>query len=195
MTPTNMNMTTMNQQSNVMDSESIPSPTPTTETNPAPKPALTNPDCCLESVQKELNQLPNFEDTHEEFKKARAEKRMNSRLRRIESEQRAAIMTAIEEKMEEARRNFKLREPTTDGTIPSYSSPFEQMVAEEEARNKLIAIEQEQQEAFLKYILARRELKEGEEMPPDDFTEILKYDKSPRFPLDLIEPTPKGQTK
>ena len=179
-----------------MDSESIQSPTPSIETTTAPKPAAINPEShwCFESVQRELNQLPNLQNKCDEFKKARAEKRMNSRLRRIESEQRAAIMTAIEEKMEEARRNFKLREPTTDGTIPSYSSPFEQLVAEEEARNKLIAIEQEQKEAFLKYILARRELKEGEEMPPDDFTEILKYDKRPTFPLDLIEPNPRNQT-
>jgi hypothetical protein len=181
MTPSNMNMTTTTQQSIVMDKESSPAPTLPTETTNATEPAIIKfgPQWCSESVQKELNQLPDFEDRYDEFKKARAEKRMDGRLRRIEAEQKTVLMAEMAQKMEEARRNFKLRKPTNDGTIPNYSSPFEQMVAEEEARNNLIAMEREQKEAFLKYILARRGLKEGEEMPPDEFTEILKYDKRP----------------
>ena len=115
--------------------------------------------------------LPQFPNTHEEIKKAKAEKRLNARLRKIEVEQKAALLEECQQREEEERRIFESRK--TQGLPPL---PEEDIFREMRQRQELRALEQEQKEELLRLVLEKRAKELGDKWP-----EIEAKSKMPQY--------------
>ena len=98
-------------------------------------------------------QPPAFPDSADDIKRARAERRLNASLKRMEIEQKAVLLAESQQRMKEARRAVESR-PATSSDHPSSLPPgFENMFQEMKAREELIAMEREQKEELLKNTL------------------------------------------
>jgi len=121
--------------------------------------------------------LSRFEALSEKNKKARAEKRLMATLRRMEIEQKAALMVEAKEQLEAARRKFETEEPSSvDYPLPPFPVTIEDFFRAERERERLIALEREQKEELCRQVQVKRARELG-----DDWPRIQAMSQDPRF--------------
>jgi hypothetical protein len=127
------------------------------------------------------NQSPTVEETLDEIKKARAEKRLDASLRRMEIEQKARLLAESQQRMAEARRTFESRGVAKDEDTPGFPSTIEDIFREQKARQELLTMEREQKERLLQESLEMQGRLLGEERPAArDPLEAARFDHIPK---------------
>ncbi len=155
-------------QPNVMASNAI-NPLPSTQ---ATKQEAITPklqrwiDFCEQTANEmgtldQYNPQPPFTDNYEDTKKAKAEKRLMAKLKKMEVVQKAALLAEAQKRLEEARRNFEAQEQPPYDYTNEPPSLIEDMKANEELR----ALEREQKEALYKEYMEKRAKEAGDDWP------------------------------
>ena len=127
------------------------------------------------------NQSPTVEETLDETKKARAEKRLDAGLRRMEIEQKARLLAETQQRMAEARRTFESRGVAREEQMAGFPSTMEDMFQAMKAREDLLAMEREQKERLLQESLEMQGRLLGEEWPiARDPLEAARFDHIPK---------------
>jgi multidrug efflux pump subunit AcrA (membrane-fusion protein) len=189
------------QQLNVMASEAIlttPPATEATNANEAPNsPKLRRWVNFLELITNEIDPVEDnncvapFIKDAEEIRKARAEKRLSAKLRKMEVEQKAILLAEAQKSLEEARRKFESQPQLPYDYTDRPPSSINDLFRAEKARDELIALEQEQKEKLLKNLREQSKRECGVEWPPVyDGNEGARYDhipKHPQFYIDMIK--------
>ncbi len=142
-----MNMTAMNPQSNVMANDAIMTPPTAAQATAPPEQAWISSDLecrtgVLEQFQNISDQPPQLPHSGDEIKRARAEKRLNAALRRMETEQKARLLA-------EARRRIDFLGSVKDDEMPGFPSIREDIFREQKACQELLTMEREQKEELL----------------------------------------------
>jgi len=120
---------------------------------------------------------PIFVENAEEIKKARAEKRLNLKLRKMEIEQKAQLLAEAKEGLEGARRKFEARDQADhDQYTPGLPLTSDDIFRAEKFRNDLIAMEREQKEQLYNEFLEKRARDLGDQWPA-----IQAMSNDPRF--------------
>jgi len=168
----------MNQNKiNVMAKDAIPpspSTQPTTKKEPPVDPWLQRwvefQELARKAIDrvKDNNHMDQFIKNDDENRKARAEKRMMAKLRRMEVEQKAVLLAEAQKNLKEARHNFQSPEDYT----PNSPSLIEDLRAWEELR----ALEREQKEELYNEVMEKRAKEAG-----DDWPRIQQLSQDPRF--------------
>ena len=173
-----MNMT----QSNVMADDAIMTPPAAARATAAPNQSADNSDLqwrmgVLEQFQNISDQPPQLPDVVEEIKKARAEKRLDASLRRMEIEQKARLLAETQQRMEQARRIFESRGVAKHGEMAGFASTIDDIFREQKAREELLAMEREQKEELLANTLESLGREFG-----DNWQQILRNSETSRQP-------------
>jgi len=130
------------------------------------------------------NQSPTVEETLDEIKKARAEKRLDAGLRRMEIEQKARLLAESQQRMAEARRTFESRGVAREEEKAGFPSTMEDMFQAMKTREDLLAMEREQKERLLQESLEMQGRLLGEEWPAArDPLEAARFDHVPKHGL------------
>ena len=127
----------------------------------------------------------------EEIRKAKAEKRLNAKLRKLEVEQKQELLAEWQKSVEEARRKFEsLAQIPYDYTSGPPSS-INDIFREGKEREELKALELEQKAELLKNMREQSKRECGVEWPPVyEGNEGARYDhipKHPQFYIDMIK--------
>ena len=135
-------MTAMNPQSNVMANDAIMTPPTAAQATAPPEQAWISSDLecrtgVLEQFQNISDQPPQLPHSGDEIKRARAEKRLNAALRRMETEQKARLLA-------EARRRIDFLGSVKDDEMPGFPSIREDIFREQKACQELLTMEREQ---------------------------------------------------
>ena len=189
------------QQPNVM-TENAMTPPPSNEATTANEPAAISPKLqrwvsFIELIGTETgpvhqdDEVAPFIKEAEEKRKAKAEKRLNAKLRKLEIEQKAILLAEAQRNLEEARRKFESQPQVQYDYTPGPPSTIEDLFRAEKARKELIALEREQKEALLKNVREQSKRECGVEWPPVyEGNEGARYDhipKHPQFYIDMIK--------
>lgn len=121
-----------------------------------------DPDGIMTDIAK---QSPTVEEALDEMKRLRAEKRLNARLRKMETEQKARLLAETQQRMAEARRRFDFLGSVKDDEMPGFPSTSEDMLQAMKAREELMAMEREQKKRLLQDTLEMQGRHLGEEWP------------------------------
>jgi len=172
-------------QTNVMANNAIMTPPPAAKATAAPNRSAANSDLewrpgVAQKYQELCNQPAHLPDLAEESKRARAEKRLNASLRRMEIEEKAVLLAETQQKTAEARRKFESSPPTPYDHTPRFPSTLEDMFQAEKERNELLIMEKQQKEVLLRDVLARLrdQWPQTKEIP-----DTPEFDHVPRFLL------------
>jgi hypothetical protein len=185
MNPTNMNMTEQTQP-NVM-AENAMIPPPATQATTATDQAAINVDLQkrldfldlnaveMDPVHQDDEVAPFIKDA-EETRKAKAEKRLHAKLRKLEVEQKAILLAEAQKSLKEARRMFESEPQLPYDYTPRPPSSINDLFRAEKARDELIALEREQKEALYNEEMEKRAREFG-----DDWPRIQQMSHDPRF--------------
>jgi hypothetical protein len=112
----------------------------------------------------------------EDNRKAKAEKRLNAKLRKLEIEQKAILLA-------EHRSQLEAHKQSLDGHAPSPDSTLHPLIRDEMTRLELLAMEREQKEALLNEVMEKRAKELGEQWPPteEEMRERLRFDHIPKY--------------
>lgn len=194
------------QDTNVMAS-SATIPAPATQATSANETAAISPKLqrwvdFIELLAKEVepvhqdDEVAPFIKEAEERGKIRVEKRLHSKLRKLEVEQKEVLLAEAQKSMEEARRRFESQPQVPYDYTQGPPSTIEDFFRDEKARNELIALEHEQKEELLKNLREQSKRECGVEWPPVYAgNEGARYDhipKPPQFYIDMINRTFRG---
>jgi hypothetical protein len=135
-----------------------------------------------EGIMADLaNQNPSVEETLDEMKRLKAEKRLNAGLRKMEREQKAHLLAEAQHKMGEARRTSESREGGNNEELAPFPSPVEDMFRAQKVREDLLAMEREQMERLLQETLEMQGRLLGEKWPAArDPLEAARFDHIPK---------------
>ena len=97
----------------------------------------------------------------EEIRKAKAEKRLHAKLRKMEVEQKAILLAEAQKSLEEARRKFESQPQLPYDYTPRPPRTIEDIFRAEKARKELIALEREQKEELLRQVMEKRAQRTG----------------------------------
>lgn len=111
-----------------------------------------------------------------DIRKAKAEKRLMAKLRKLEVEQKEILLAEAQKSLEEARRKFESEPQVPYDYTPSPSASINDIFREEKERNRLIALEREQKEELLRQVMEKRAREWGDEWP-----RIQEMSQDPRF--------------
>ena len=175
-----MNQTNMKMiETNIMAANAMtasPSTKSTTANEAAIDPRLQRWISFCEQTANEVVEDNNYEaqfiKNAEENRKARAEKRLWGKLKRMEVEQKAVLLAEAQIKMEEAHRKFESQEHAPYDYTPSLPGTIEDI----RARNRLRALEREQKEELLREVMEKRAKEAG-----DDWPRMQEMSQDPRF--------------
>ena len=169
-----------------MASEAIlttPPATEATNANEAPNsPKLRRWVNFLELITNEIDPVEDnncvapFIKDAEEIRKARAEKRLSAKLRKMEVEQKAILLAEAQKSLEEARRKFESQPQLPYDYTDRPPSSINDLFRAEKARDELIALELEQKEELLRQVMEKRARDLG-----DDWPRIQEMSQDPRF--------------
>jgi len=172
-------------ESNVM-AENAMSPAPSSQTttaNEAPiNSKLQKLVDFLDQIKSEMDQMHQDNDVApfikeaEEKRKARAEKRLNAKLRKLEVEQKAILLPEYQKSLEEARRKFESQPQPPYEYTDRPPRTIEDIFRAEKAREELMALEREQKEALYNEEMEKCAREFGDEWP-----RILQMSQDPRF--------------
>ncbi len=112
----------------------------------------------------------------EEIRKAKAEKRLHAKLRKMEVEQKAILLAEVHKSLEEARRKCESQPQLPYDYTPRPPRTSEDIFRAEKAREELKALEREQKEELLRQVMEKRARELG-----DDWPRIQEMSKDPRF--------------
>jgi len=122
------------------------------------------------------NEVAPFIKEAEEIRKAKAEKRLMAKLRKLEIEQKANLLAHAKESMGEARCKFESQPQVPYDYTPGPPSTIDDLFRAEKARNELIALEREQKEELHRQVMEKRAKELG-----DDWPRIQAMSQDPRF--------------
>ena len=108
----------------------------------------------------QYNYSPQLTERPEQIKRAKAEKRLNAKLRKLEIEQKAALLEQVKRKEEEDLRMFEFRKAQG---LPQ--PPEEDFIRAMRERQELVDLEREQKEEMLRLVLEKRALELGDKWP------------------------------
>jgi hypothetical protein len=172
-----------------MADDAIMIPPPETKATTAPNQSVVNSDLeyrmgVLERFHNLTDQPPQLPDWVDEVKRARAEKRLDASLRRMEIEQKARLLAESQQRMAEAWRTFESRGVAREEEMAGFPSTIEDMFQAMKAREELMAMEREQKERLLQESLEMQERLLGEERPAArDPLEAARCDHIPKHGL------------
>jgi hypothetical protein len=204
MTTTNMNIIELNEPNVMADNAIIPpaSTQPTAVNEAAITPRLQRWLAFVEQIKHETyplykdDEVAPFIKEAEERKNMRAEKRLNTKLRRMEVEQKAILLAEAKESMEKARRKFESQPQVPYDYTLGPPSSIEDFFREEKERHRLIALEREQKQEVLKNLREQTKRECGVEWPPvyedNEGARYAHIPKHPQFYIDLIKGTFRG---
>ena len=129
----------------------------------------------VEPVHQDDDVAPFIKDA-EEIRKAKAEKRLNAKLRKLEVEQKAILLAEAKEAIERAHRKFEAEPQVPYDYTPRPPSSINDLFREEKARNELKALEREQKEELLRQVMEKRAREFGDQWP-----RIEEMSQDPRF--------------
>ena len=112
----------------------------------------------------------------EKIRKAKAEKRLDTKLRKLEVEQKAILLAEAKESLEEARRKFESQPQLPYDYSPRSSSSINHIFREEKVTEELKALEREQKDELLRQVMEKRAREFG-----DDWPRIQEMSQHPRF--------------
>jgi hypothetical protein len=173
-------------ETNVMAENAMTPPASTqatTPNEPAIDPRLQRWINFCEQTAKEAVEQSNYEaqliKNAEENKKAKAEKRMMAKLKKLKEEQMAVLFVEAEKKIKEADRMFESQEhPHYDSTTIRPPSIIEDM----RARNDLRALEREQKAELLRQVMEKRAKEAGDDWPRmQEMSQDPRYDRIPKY--------------
>ena len=151
----------------------------------------------LELIAKEVEPVHQDKDVApfireaEDIKKAKVEKRLDAKLRKLEVEQKAILLAEAKESIKEARRNFESQPQLPYDYTPRPPLSINDLFREAKAREELKALECEQKEELLKNMREQSKQECGVEWPPVyEGNEGARYDhipKHPQFYIDMIK--------
>ena len=112
----------------------------------------------------------------EKIRKAKAEKRLDTKLRKLEVEQKAILLAEAKESLEEGRRKFESQPQLPYDYSPRSSSSINHIFREEKVTEELKALEREQKDELLRQVMEKRAREFG-----DDWPRIQEMSQHPRF--------------
>ena len=136
----------------------------------------------LELIAKEVEPVHQDKDVApfireaEDIKKAKVEKRLDAKLRKLEVEQKAILLAEAKESLEEARRKFESQPQLPYDYSPRSSSSINHIFREEKVTEELKALEREQKDELLRQVMEKRAREFG-----DDWPRIQEMSQDPRF--------------
>lgn len=163
-----------------------PSTQPTTKNEPAIDPRLKRwIDFCEQTTNEAVDQN-NYEaelvKKSEENRKAKAEKRLMAKLRKMEVEQKAVLLAEAQNKMEEGHRAFESQEHDPFDYISRPTSSIDCLFHEHKAMEELKALEREQKEELLRQVMDKRAKEAGDDWPRiQEMSRHLRYDHIPKY--------------
>ena len=129
----------------------------------------------VEPVHQDDDVAPCIKEA-EEIKRAKADKRLNATLRKLEVEQKAILLAEAKESIEAARRTFESETQVPYDYTPGPPISINDLFREAKAREELKALEREQKEELLRQVMEKRAKELG-----DDWPRIQKMSQDPRF--------------
>src|ERR1035441_6437137 len=174
------------QQSNVMAQDAISTSTPAIQPITANEAPITLElrrwVDFVDQINNEMgpvhqdDQMAQFIKEAEEKRKAKAEKRLDGKLRKLEIEQKAILLAKAKESIDEGRHKCESDPQVAYDYTPRPTSCINDIFRAEKERNRLIALEQEQKAALYSEVMEKRAKELG-----DDWPGIQEMSQDPRF--------------
>lgn len=185
MTTTDMNMTELIQPNVMAQNAIIPTPSnqaTTANEAPAINSKLRRWVVFVEQIKNETipdhqyHQVAPFIKDADEIRKARANKRLDAKLRKLEVEQKATLLAEVQKSIQEARRKFESQPQVPYDYTPRPPSSINDLFRQDRPREELIALEREQKEELLRQVMEKRARECGEQWP-----QMHEMSQDPRF--------------
>ena len=171
----------MNDTHEVTNNATVPPPSTQSTTNePAIDPRLKRWIEFCEQTANEAVDQNNYEiqfiKNADEMKKARAEKRLMTKLRKREVEQKAVLLAESQNHIKETDRDLASQEHALFDYTSKPTSTVDYLFHEHKALEELRAMERELKEELLRQSIEKRAQKAG-----DDWPRIQQLSKDPRY--------------
>jgi hypothetical protein len=125
----------------------------------------------VEEIQYEAQFIKNAE----EIRKAKAEKRMMAKLKKLEIEQKAVLLA-------EAQKQIESQDQAPYDNTPRSPSTINALFYEAKAREALRALEREQKEELLRQVMEKRAKEAGDDWPGmQEMSQDPRYDHIPKY--------------
>ena len=116
-------------------------------------------------VVEEYNYEAQFIKDAEDLKKAKAEKRLNARLRKMEVERKAILLAEAQESIAEARRKFESQPQIPYDYTSGPPTTINDLFRAEKAREELKALERERKDELYNEVMEKRAKEAGDDWP------------------------------
>ncbi|MGO8930509.1 MAG: hypothetical protein ACLQU3_26895 [Limisphaerales bacterium] len=134
----------------------------------------------MEPVHQDDDVAPFIKDA-EDIRKAKAEKRLYAKLRKMEVEQKGILLAEAQKSLAEARCKFESQPQLPYDYTPMPPTTIEDIFRAEKARNELIAIKQQQKAELYKQVMEKRAQELGEQWPGiQEMSQDVRFDHIPK---------------